>query len=191
MHATVTTEPTAPHRRVRTVAVAVIAAAVVGLGGLALTNAYFTSQATVAGHSVSTATVVISAETSSASSPIQVTDLLPGDTVSTVITVSNTGSEDLYFSAGDLALTGDAALQDALQVTVGDGTTTHTTALSDWATGSLAGFALDAGDAVDITVSVSLSAGAGDELQGLEAGFSIVFDAIQQRNVTAPEPGFS
>ncbi|MFT4211798.1 MAG: TasA family protein [Microbacterium sp.] len=194
MHATeALPRPSSSRRRNRagTIAVAALAAAALAAGGVALTNAYFTSQATVTGESVSAGTVVLSAGTASTSAPIDVDGLLPGDTASTVITVSNTGTEDLYFSAGDFALTGDTTLQDALQITVGDTTTSYTASLTEWSTGSLDGFALAAGDSTDITVTLELPATAGDELQGLDAGFSITFDATQQRNVPSPAPTFS
>jgi hypothetical protein len=172
-------------RRVGLVAVALAAAAALATGGVVV-GAYFTSQATVTGQSVGTATVEIEAGTATTSAVLDVPSLLPGDTESTTITLENTGTEAVYYTVTlPTTSAGDAALEDALQVTVVAGTETHTRSLAAWQGGVYQlGTALAAGASIPVTVQITLPLGADDSLQGLDAGFSVTFDAIQARNTT-------
>jgi hypothetical protein len=167
------------------------AAALVG-GGLLATGAYFTSQATVDGQGVTTASVKITADTAAASAPITAGSLLPGDTKSTSIDLKNTGSEDVYYTISlPKAAGGDADLESAIEVkvTVGSASETHT--LTDWQDGALQiGPALAADTTQPVKVELTLPAGADDDLQGTDAAFAVQVDAIQARNTTAPTAGW-
>lgn len=187
-------ETTTTPRARRTIVIAAGAAAAIGLAfaGGTVAGALFTSQATVGGQSASTATVEIDAATATASAPIALTDMLPGDTESTTIELENTGTVGVYYTVRIVEVVGgDADLADELEVTVAVGALSETRTLSEWQDGALqVGTALAASGTVDVTVSVELPLGADDSLQGLGAGFSVQFDAIQQRNVTAPTAGW-
>lgn len=171
----------------------VLAAGALALGGIAVTGAVFTSQATVSGQSVTTATVEVEAGTKTTSAPIAATNLLPGDTESTTITLENTGSVGAYYRISlPREVGGDDALASALQVTVAAGGATTTQTLATWQGGSLqVGPALASGAAQDVTVSVTLPSTAGDELQGTSASFAVLFDAIQERNTEPPTAGWA
>jgi|GEM_PF-3582896 len=165
-------------------AAAVVGAAVLAAGGV-YAGAYFTSQATVTGQSLGTATVEIEAGTASTSAPLAAANMLPGDTENTTITLENTGSEDVYYAVSLPATAGDAALEGALNVTVTAGAESYTATLAAWQGGAYQyGAVLGDGESIDLTVSVSLPGTAPDTLQGLDAGFSVTIDAIQARNQT-------
>ncbi|WP_284299908.1 TasA family protein [Homoserinibacter gongjuensis] len=169
-------------RKVGVAAAAVVGAMALAAGGV-YAGAYFTSQATVGGQTVGTATVEIAAGTATSSAVLAVPSLLPGDTETTVITLENTGSEDIYYTVSLPATAGDDALEDALQVTVVAGAETHTRSLTAWQGGAYQyGVALGDGESIDLTVSVALAGTADDTLQGLDAGFAVTIDAIQARN---------
>jgi len=176
---------------------AAVAAAALTCGGLAATGAFFTSQATVAGQQVSTATVEIAAGTAASSSPIDVPSLLPGDTASTTIDLANTGSEGVYYAIRLPRTAGGASgLESALQVTTTVGSATETRSLSSWQDGALQiGPALAAGAHQTVTVTVALPSTVGDTQQGVDmqdrsTGFTVQVDAIQARNTTAPTGGW-
>jgi hypothetical protein len=177
--------PISRARRVGLVAVALAAAAALATGGV-IAGAYFTSQATVSGQTVGTATVEIGAGTATTSAVLDVPSLLPGDTEPTTITLENTGTEAVYYTVSlPKAAAGDAALEDALQVTVTAGTETTTRSLTAWQGGTYQfGTALAAGADIPVTVEITLPIGADNSLQTLDAGFSVTFDAIQARNTT-------
>lgn len=174
--------------RRRTVALVlggVIAAGALGFGGAAFTNAWFTSQATIGEQQLATGTVSLSATIPATSAPISATGLVPGDTVSTTIRVSNDGTEDLYYTIGSFVADGDAALASALRVAVAaDGIPTVTRSLSEWATGSYEGIALASGATAELEVTVTLPTSATNELQGTAASFTVPFTAVQQDHYT-------
>lgn len=183
--ATTTTTPGRGRRLALLVGGGTVAAGALAFGGIALTNAWFTSQAEVDGQSVSTATVEIAAGLAPETDPIAVTDLLPGDEAVTVLAVQNTGSEGVYVAVGPFDVTGSAELAAALDVTVvvdGQSSTTHT--LAEWAQGQYEGIALAAGATTEVSVLVELSVDAENALQDTDAGFSVGFEAIQARNFT-------
>lgn len=170
--------------------IAAVTAALVG-GSAVAAYAYFTSQATVTGQDVATATVEIVAGTASSSSPITATDLLPGDSETTEIVLENTGSADVYYSLRLPKTTGDPSLEAALQVAVVVGALSETRSLTDWQMGTLqVGDALAVGSTQTVTVTLSLPSSAGNSLQGTSAGFAVRFDAVQQRNTTPPTAGW-
>lgn len=159
--------------------------------GMIASGALFTSQATVDGQTVLTATVEIEAGTLAASSPISVTNLLPGDTESTEILLENVGNAGVYYSVRLPKSSGDTAIEDVLQVTVDNGDISETRSLTAWQSGFLqVASELEAGDENELTVTVSLPSASGNELQGLSATFGLQIDAIQARNVTQPTAGW-
>lgn len=183
------TSPRSTRRRDRLVltGAAVVAAGALAFGGIALTNAWFTSQATVSGQSVTTATVEIEAGLAVDTPPIAVTSMLPGDEAVTTIAVTNTGSEDVYYAVGPFVATGDQVLREELEVTVvvgGDPATTTTHTLWEWEFGQYEGIALEAGTTTEVSIIVALPTTAGDALQDTSTAFSINFSAIQARNFT-------
>ena len=185
----------APASRIRKpllLATAAVGIAALAFGGGTLASALFTSQTTVTGQSATTATVVIEAGTATTSAPIALTSMLPGDTASTVIELENTGTEAVFYTVRlPASATGDAALESAMQVTVAVGAATETRSLTAWQLGAWqVGPALAAAGSNTVTVTVSLPIGTADTVQGLDAGFSVQFDAIQQRNMTAPTAGW-
>lgn len=188
-------EPTTTRSRstkVALVAAGVVGAAALAFGGGAVTSAFFTSQASVVGHGAETATIEITATTASASAPIDVADMLPGDTSSTLIELDNTGSESLYYTVRIVPLGGaDVVLEDALEVTVAVGAASETRTLTAWRDGALQiGPALASGASQNVAVTMTLPTATGNTVQGKSTGFSVQFDAIQQRNVTAPTAGW-
>ncbi|OUZ09113.1 hypothetical protein BHE97_11460 [Aeromicrobium sp. PE09-221] len=173
-------------------AVAVLAGVAALVGGIFAAGALFTSQATVAGQQVGTATVEIAADTVASSAPIDVDSLLPGDSESTVIEVANTGNEDVYYAVS-LKTTegGDEALEEVLQVTVEVGEQSQTQTVADWPSGVFQlGDPLSAGATQEVEVSIQFPENADNELQGLSTEFSIQVEAIQARNVPEPTPGW-
>lgn len=178
--------------RLAIVAVGAVGVAALAFGGASITGALFTSQATVSGQSAATATVELTAATASASTPIAATDMLPGDSVSTTIELDNTGTESLYYTVRIVpTAAGDALLEDELDVTVQVGAASLTRTLTAWGGGALQIGPALAADATDtVTVTLTLPLGADDAVQGMAAGFSVQFDAIQQRNVPAPTAGW-
>lgn len=181
-------------RRPKLLTIGVIAAtALLATGAAATAWALFTSQATVSGQTVSAGTLSISAETASTSSPISATGMLPGDSTSTKITLENTGNSGLYYSVQlPLDSSSTLALADAIQATVTVGSVTETRSLSAWQTGSLhLGTALAAGASSGVTVTILLPNTADNSLQGTGAAFNVQVDAVQERNVTPPDSGWS
>ncbi|GGH38760.1 hypothetical protein [Microbacterium album] len=165
-------------------AVAVAAAAGVAFGSAQTIGALFTSQATVEGQSVKTGTVEISPAFAANSDPIDVSGLLPGDTVSTTLDVSNTGSADLYYTVR-LNLDGatDTALATALQVKVTAGSYSATQTLGAWPGSTMeVATPIDAGERIPVTIEVTLPLSAANTLQGTSATFDVQFDATQKRN---------
>lgn len=184
--------PTTPRRRrLALVLTGVLTIAAVTGGGVLAAIALFTSQATVTGQQVGTATVELSADTAASSVPLSVADMLPGDSDATVIDLNNSGTADLYYTVRLPTTTGDLALENVLQVTVTIGAVTETRTLTAWQAGALQlGAALTAGSTQAVTVTVSLPTSAGNALQGTETGFTVQFDAIQARNTTPPTAGW-
>lgn len=187
-----TTTTRSTRMRVALVAAGVVGVAALAVGGGTLTSAFFTSQAIVHGQSAETATIEVTAGTASASSPIAVTGMLPGDSAATTIELDNSGTEALYYTVRILpTAAGDVPLEDELEVTVQVGAASLTRTLTAWRAGALQiGPALAAGASDTVTVTLALPLGADDRVQGMQAGFSVQFDAIQQRNVPAPTAGW-
>lgn len=162
---------------------AVVGTAALVFGGIALTNAYFTSAATVGEQEIDTATVKITAGISDVTTPIIVTGALPGDEWIETIVIENTGTADVYFSMGPVGVEGDEDLIDALQVgAVFDGETTIWHSLAEWASGSYQGNALGAGETAEVSVLISLpvTEEPQNDLQGDAAAFELNFTAVQQ-----------
>lgn len=179
----------ANHKKKATMAgISALVAATVGIGGIALSSgALFTSEAAQS-ESVKTAIVTVSAATATDSAAINLTSMLPGDTATTKITVTNTGNEAVLW---DVAIPNTAApsnaLADQLKVSVNVGSTTLEKTLTDWQAGSLKfKTPLAAGATETITVTTSLPTSATNAVQNLSAKFDVKVNAQQSRNVTPP-----
>jgi hypothetical protein len=169
---------------------ALIAVAALAFGGAALTNAWFTSTATVDAGTATTATVKIAASASATAPAISLGSMLPGDTADTTLVVENTGTEDVYLAVGPFTATGDPALRDALVVTVTAGGASQSHTLEEWRSGRWQGLTLAAHASTDVAVHAELPTDAGNDLQDTSTTFSVSFDAIQRRNVGAPPAGW-
>lgn len=192
-HRTSESEPLWRSRRFAMIAVVAAAALTLGAIGAFTIGAAFTASSSVGGQSVTTATVEIDASTASNSTPINATQLLPGDSVSSIVNVSNTGTTDLYYT---ITATPDedhnTALSNVLSVQITVGSITETRTLSSWSAGVLQiATPLPAGATDKAEIHVSLPSGASNSLQGRTSGFSIDIAAIQARNTTAPNAGWS
>lgn len=177
-------------RRILFVAAGLGTAGVLAAAGVAW--ALFTSEASVTGHSVGTATIEIEAGVSAGSAPIEVEDMLPGDVDSMQLVLENTGSGDVYLDAAVAETEStDVALAAALQITMVVGDDSHSATLAEWQAGRFQlGSSLAPDGSAAVTVSVELPEGADNELQGLDAGFSVDFSAVQTRGVATPETGW-
>jgi hypothetical protein len=90
---------------------------VASISAASFSLAVFTSSATVASNAFTTGTVVIGA--SPASALIGYTDMLPGDSVTSALTVSNTGTGQLRYALTSSATNADTkGLKDQLQIVV-------------------------------------------------------------------------
>lgn len=155
--------------------------------GITAASALFTSQAKVTGQQVTTSTIEILATSSAA---IDLSDLLPGDSASTTVTVENTGSESAFLSI-ELPLENgsDPALTQQLDaaVAVSGGSNPFSYKLSHWQTGHLVlSTPLASGATLSFDVEVTLPVGAPNALQGTHSAFTIQIDAVQARNTTPP-----
>lgn len=170
---------------------------VVAAGAMvAIAFALFTSTATVSGQNVGTATIEIEAGTAAASSPIDIDDLLPGDTQSTTIDLENTGTAGVYLSVRlPLASGASGPLSEALRVTLTAGDASHELSLADWQLGAVhlsGALADDSARPITVTVELPLGAGSADggaTLQGQDLSFAVEVTAVQERHVT-PQVGW-
>ena len=110
---------------------AVVVVATIGVGATSL--ALFTSTTSVAANTFSTGTVIIG--TSPATALVTFATMAPGDSVTSPLTVSNTGTLDLRYAVASVATNTDLkGLKDQLVLTIKTGVTDCT---------SPAGFAAD------------------------------------------------
>jgi hypothetical protein len=191
---------TADRRRLRRslviLCVAVVAVLVVAM------SAIFTDEATVPGNTFSTGEVSIS--TSPTTSLVTMSDMVPGDEVTSPLTVSNDGTIELRYAA--VSTTTEDVLAAELDLTIKTGVTTCSNADFDTdgtviygpaALGSVAGVNVigdptqgaQAGDRVlaaaaseVLCFNVLLPASAGDAIAGLTTTATFTFSAEQTTN---------
>jgi predicted ribosomally synthesized peptide with SipW-like signal peptide len=173
-----------------------IIAGLIVLSVVSTTMAIFTDQVVVGSNTFSTATVDISA--TPASSFISFTSMLPGDTVTQPLTVSNSGTADFRYAATSTATNPDGKnLAGAINLIVKtqgtscsafDGTTLYSGALNGFAFGNPApgnqsgDRTLTAGSSEVLCFRASLPIGTGNTYQNATTTFSVTFDAEQTAN---------
>ena len=192
-----------PRRARPLLAVAAVALAITSLGAGVFSMAYFTSSASVGANTFTTGTIVIT--TSPTTALVTFSDMMPGDTVTAPLTVSNTGSAQLRYAATAASTDADNKhLDTQLMLTVKSGVTTCTTAgfgtdgtvirssvalgattavFGDPTTGSQAGDRTLNGSSNEVLCfQVSLPGATGNAYQGATTTTTFTFDAEQTAN---------
>lgn len=183
--------------------VAVVALAITSLGSAIFSLAYFTSQATVGSNSFTAGTIVIG--TNPTSALLTLNPMMPGDSVTAPLTVSNTGTAQLRYAISAATTNPDTKdLRSQLTVTVKSGVTTCTNAgfsvdgsvvrstIALGATTAIAGDptagsqpgdrTLNAAASEVLCFQVSLPGSTGNAYQGATATSTFTFDAEQTAN---------
>ncbi len=158
----------------RLIVYAAIAAAMLSVGGA---RAYFTAQAEVKDSVITAGTVRLSVEPTSA--PLAIDPLAPGETVTRVVEVTNTGK--LSFEAVTTAArkAGFTSLWNALTCrAVSDGVVLYDGALAAMRTAPLR---VEPGGRARIEYHIGLPTTAGNDLQGDYVRASLYVDAEQSR----------
>ena len=164
----------------------------------AITQAVWTDSQAVTGNTFSTGTVDIS--TSPTSALVTFAGMVPGDTVTAPLTVSNAGTLQLRY-AMSTSISGSTTLSDGLELQIKSGVTTCTTAgfgtdgtslYNSTLTSGAIGSPAQGGQAGDRTLNpsasevlcfqVRLPSNAGTGLQGLSTTATFTFAAEQTSN---------
>lgn len=170
-------------KRAGVAAIAGTAAVVLGVGGFLATTAAFTDQETVTGNTVGTASLLIG---DPIKKPVNVTDLLPGQTVDVddAYVFSNDGTVDFKYTVTITDIAGnstDPAVNTALlgwmPITITSGGQSVTGTLA--APPTLPAVTLAQDLAADVDVTVGLDTNADNTVQGLAATFTLVVTANQ------------
>lgn len=145
------------------------------------TSANFTATSTNPSNTFASATLTMSNDKPNANDLVNVTNLVPGDTASRTVTITNTGNAGFTYTAAISATASTALWTDTtngLQVTVLRGATTlYTGALKNMslaASGTIA-----AGGTDTLTYNFSFPTTAGNTMQGLTQDFTITYTATQ------------
>ncbi len=163
------------------------ALAVFALGLLALaamtggTNAGFTATTMNPSNVLGTATLSLTNDKPNAGDLVNVTNLVPGDTVSRTVTITNNGTSAFTFFGGASAQIATVLWSDTvkgLQVSVKRGMTSlYSGPLKDLAIPASATIAPSSTDT--LTFDFSLPTAADDTFQGLTQTFTITYTATQ------------
>lgn len=145
------------------------------------TSANFTATSTNPSNTFASATISMSNDKPLANDLVNITNLVPGDTASRTVTITNTGNAGFTYT-GAISATASTALwtdlTNGLQVTVLRGATTlYTGALKNMslpASGTIAAGATDT-----LTFNFSFPSTAGNTMQGLTQDFTITYTATQ------------
>jgi spore coat-associated protein N len=144
------------------------------------TTALFTDSAQANNNSLRTATIDIT--TTPASEIFNITDMLPGDTVTRDVYVTNAGNADLTYKVNNSG-TGTLLWTDTtngLQLTIKEGTTIYYDGpLSSLDSNTTSDFLLPEGQSDTLTFVVSLPTSADNTFQGLAETITFTFDATQ------------
>lgn len=164
--------------------------AVVSLGLLALasmaggTSATFTATSVNPDNLLATAQLSITNDKPNAGELVSISNLVPGDTASRTVIVTNSGNVGFTYLASASASVATVLwtdLTNGLQVTVKRGTTTPTTIYA----GALKNLSLAASPTLapagtdTLTLDFSLPTSAGNSFQGLSQTFTITYTATQ------------
>jgi hypothetical protein len=162
---------------------AVLALALLAIAAaLGATGASFTATTVNPNNVLGTATLSLSNDKPSDGDLVNVTDLVPGDTVTRSVTITNTGTAGFTFSGvatpGPVSTVLWTDTVKGLQVTVKRGATTlYSGALKNLAIPASATIAPGADDALDLVFSLPTSAD--NSFQGLSQTFTIIYTATQ------------
>ena len=145
------------------------------------TSASFTATTTNPGNQFATATLTMSNDKSTSASLISLANMVPGDSASRTVTITNSGSVGFTYTTA--ISTGASTLlwsdtTNGLQVTVTRGASTlYTGALSGLTIGASPTLAAAGTDT--LTFVFSLPTSAGNTFQGLTQVFTIAYTATQ------------
>ena len=145
------------------------------------TNASFTATSTNPGNTAGSATVSMSNNKPNAGDLVNVTNLVPGDTMNRTVTITNTGNAGFTY-VGSISATANTLLwsdtTNGLQVTVKRGATVlYTGALKNLAipaSGTIAAAGTDT-----LTFDFTFPSTAGNTFQTLTQDFTITYTATQ------------
>ncbi|HEY6957559.1 MAG TPA: TasA family protein [Candidatus Limnocylindria bacterium] len=145
------------------------------------TSASFTATTSNPSNTFATATISMSNDKPSANQLVNITNLVPGDTASRTVTITNTGNAGFTYTAAASATANTLLWSDTtngLQVTVLRGATTiYTGALKNLAlpaSGTIAAAGTDT-----LTFNFSFPSSAGNTFQSLSQDFTITYTATQ------------
>lgn len=186
----------APCRRRRGLLVLLLALSLGTVGAGAFSLALFTDSAAVGANAFAAGTVVLGV--SPATALLTASGMMPGDTVSGSLVVSNAGTGQLRYAMSSASTNADGKnLRDQLSLTVKtlgtscaafDGTSLYSGALSAAAFGSNAQGAqagdrtLAAGTNDTLCFQATLPIGTGNAFQGASTTTTLTFDAEQTAN---------
>ena len=145
------------------------------------TSASFTATSTNPTNAADSATLSLSNNKPNAGDLVNVTNLVPGDTMNRTVTITNTGNVGFTYSASISASANTLLWSDTtngLQVTVKRGATVlYTGALKNMslaASGTIAASGTDT-----LTYDFTFPSGAGNSFQSLNQDFTITYTATQ------------
>ena len=145
------------------------------------TNANFTATSTNPSNTFASATLSMSNDKPSANQLVNITNLVPGDTASRTVTITNSGNASFTYTAAISATANTLLWSDTtngLQVTVLRGATTvYTGALKNFSLGASATIAAAGTDT--LTYNFSFPTSAGNTFQNLSQDFTITYTATQ------------
>jgi len=191
-----TTDRSTRRRRRRLIGLLFVVAATATIGAASFSLAIFTSTATVGANTFTNGTIVLGA--SPATALLTADAMLPGDTVTGSLVVSNTGTSQLRYAMTSASTNADTkGLMNQLTLTVKtlgtscatfDGTTLYTGTLASAAFGNpLPGAqagdrTLDAATHETLCFAATLPLGTGNTFQGATTTATFTFDAEQTAN---------
>ena len=145
------------------------------------TNANFTATSTNPGNTFGSATISMTNDKPNADDLVNVTNLVPGDTASRTVTITNAGNAGFTYTAAITATANTALWSDTtngLQVTVKRGATTlYTGALKNMSLA--ASGTINAGSTDTLTYNFSFPTSGTNAMQGLTQDFTVTYTATQ------------
>lgn len=188
--------PAATRRRRAALAILLVGLSVASIGAAAMSLAVFTSQTSVGANAFTAGTIILGANPATAL--LTSSSLMPGDTVSGSLVVSDTGTGQLRYAISSSSTNADGkglAAQMTLTIkTLGtscatfDGTTLYSGALGSAAVGSNAQGAqtgdrtLSAASSETLCFQAALPLSTGNAFQGAATTTTFTFDAEQTAN---------
>lgn len=164
-------------------ATTVLSAAVLAGSGLSMgtSSSSFTATTTNPANLLASATLTIGNDKSSAADLVNISNLVPGDTATRSVTITNTGNVGFTYTAAISATANTLLWSDAtngIQVTVARGATTvYAGALKNLSLPASA--TVGAGATDTLTYVLTFPASAGNTFQSLSQDFTITYTATQ------------